>query len=331
MNWKIEDLFLDLKYTWKIARSATNFKHNLLVILNQNGFTSYGEVAPNARYGEDAELLKQQFHQFTKVVDKQEINTIDQLHFYMKKVPLAQSLKFGIESSWFKIKSQEENKSITDIFNLTSSIEVPTAYSIPIIPFSELTRFFEEYNVNRFQYLKVKINSLNGVELTNELTKLTKVPLIIDANEAFKDIKQFLIFQESITYPNVMFIEQPFPADQIIDYQKLKNVSKYQIFGDESLISNPNFDLLASQFHGVNMKLMKAGGFLEGIQILENAKRYGLRTMIGCMIESTLGIRDAFDISSLADIHDLDGFLVVNNEPFNLIQENCGILRLPKE
>jgi glutamate racemase len=85
---------------------------------------------------------------------------------------------------------------------------------------------------------------------------------------------------------------------------------------------------LKNQFHGVNVKLMKSGSYQTGIQQLKEARRLGMQTMIGCMVETSLGISSALCLTSLTDFIDLDGHLIVSNEPFHLIDERGGMLQL---
>jgi len=90
-----------------------------------------------------------------------------------------------------------------------------------------------------------------------------------------------LIFLEKLRPYNIMFIEQPMPAAEEKGYAYLKKKSPYDIYADESVLHDPDFESLKQQFHGVNMKLMKAGGYLNGKRILEEAVHSGLKTMIG--------------------------------------------------
>src|SRR5438552_5603192 len=99
----------------------------------------------------------------------------------------------------------------------------------------------------------------------------------------------------------------------------LKKYSPFTLFADESITTEADFSLLRKMFDGINMKLMKAGGYLNGIRLLKEAKKAGMKTMIGCMVETTLGISSGMNLCSLADYTDLDSFLLLKNEPFDLI------------
>ena len=98
------------------------------------------------------------------------------------------------------------------------------------------------------------------------------------------------------------------------------------IMADESVLDQPDMDVLQKQFGGINMKLMKAGGYINGLRIISEAKRRNLKTMIGCMVETSLGINSAWSLAAETDYADLDGYLVVSNEPFGLLKEEEGMV-----
>jgi L-alanine-DL-glutamate epimerase-like enolase superfamily enzyme len=100
------------------------------------------------------------------------------------------------------------------------------------------------------------------------------------------------------------------------------------LMADESVTDTADFAAIAEQFHGVNVKLMKAGGFRRGIELLRHTHAHGLLPMLGCMVETTVGIAAALQIGGLAEVLDLDGFLIVRDEPFGLVTEAEGHLQL---
>nr|WP_262904612.1 enolase C-terminal domain-like protein [Hymenobacter lucidus] len=184
--------------------------------------------------------------------------------------------------------------------------------------------------MSRFSVLKIKVNQESGFELLRALTQaLPGRELIIDGNEAWTDADALLGFLEKLpALPGlrVRLLEQPMPATCPDDYRYLRRRSPYPVFADESVTDTANFTEIAAQFHGVNMKLMKAGGYLNGIRLLQQTRAHGLQTMIGCMVETSLGIWSALQLSHLADVCDLDGFLILRDEPFGLVREQHGLL-----
>jgi len=128
----------------------------------------------------------------------------------------------------------------------------------------------------------------------------------------------------------IEFIEQPMPATMTDESAYLKKYSPFPLFADESVTDEAEFGHLKKMFDGINVKLMKAGGYLNALRLLKEAKANGMKTMIGCMVETTLAISSGLHLCSLADYADLDSFLVVKNEPFNLVKEEKGMLSYTK-
>ena len=155
--------------------------------------------------------------------------------------------------------------------------------------------------------------------------------LLIDGNETWSDADGVLRFLEQArTLPglNMRLLEQPMPAACTDDYRFLRSRAGVPLMADESVTDSADFAAIAEQFHGVNMKLMKAGGFRRGIALLQQTRAHGLIPMMGCMVETSVGIAAALQISALVDVLDLDGFLVIRDEPFGLVAETEGHLEL---
>ena len=182
--------------------------------------------------------------------------------------------------------------------------------------------------MKEFSYIKVKVNKENSISFVKKIASCTNKPLRVDGNEAWNSLEDYLIFEDAIKDINIEFIEQPFKASMIETYKSLKPISRFQIMADESIETNVDMESIASQFHSVNIKLMKASSYKNTISLLTEAKSYGLKTMIGCMIESSLGISCALQLTSLGDYFDLDGSLLLKNDPYKMIHLEDGSLSL---
>jgi L-alanine-DL-glutamate epimerase-like enolase superfamily enzyme len=112
------------------------------------------------------------------------------------------------------------------------------------------------------------------------------------------------------------------------DYKAVKKLQLFPLMADESVCDEANFEEITQQFDYVNMKLMKAGGYLNGLHIINEAKAHNLKTMVGCMVETSLGISSAWHLCSLTNYADLDGYLIVKEEPFGLLKEENGKINL---
>jgi L-alanine-DL-glutamate epimerase-like enolase superfamily enzyme len=244
---------------------------------------------------------------------------------FLEKLDLPQSLKFGIESSFVHYVAKLSGKTIPQLLGLNTVSSVKTSFSIPIMDIGRVQGFYNENNLNRFSVLKVKVNSENAVELCKEVLKISNVPLRIDANEAFKSTSDVLKFLNEFHELNrIEFLEQPLPASMHEEALSLKKYSPVKLIADESVTKEDITDYFVDRFDGVNIKLMKAGGYLKGVKQLRQAKILGLKTMLGCMVETSLGISSALNISSGVDYLDLDGFLLIKDDPYKYLSEENG-------
>lgn len=324
MKFSIEKKVLPLNYPWKISRNISYTKTNLFISIEWDGYSGMGEIAPNIRYEETPEKIVEEFKHIEKTIFTSDLSSIDEFTVWLNKWTLSNSLRFGMESAFIHLLCQIQNIPMSGLLGIEPVLETDTCFSIPIMEITELEKFFVSQRLGRFKAIKLKINKEIGLSLIKELSNLTKLPLRIDANESFPDFESCMVFFEKLHPFNIQFIEQPMFSDKVDNYKKLKKYSPYTLIADESITDKADFSLLSEQFDGINMKLMKAGGYFNGIKILKEARRFKLKTMIGCMVETTLGISSAMNVASLADFIDLDGFLVIKEDPFGLVIERNG-------
>jgi L-alanine-DL-glutamate epimerase-like enolase superfamily enzyme len=181
----------------------------------------------------------------------------------------------------------------------------------------------------RFPVLKLKL----GVpEDKNSLQALRDAapakPVRVDANEGWKSKEQALEMIEWLARDGrIQYVEQPLPAaTSVKDWAWLKQRSPLPIFGDESYHPACDLSQAAECFHGVNVKLIKTGGISAGFEALQAARKAGLKTMIGCMIESSLLISAAAHLAGLCDFFDLDGNILITNDPYAGVTSEGGML-----
>lgn len=331
-TWIITAHELPLRYTWKIARNASTTKTNLVVEVAGRGATGHGEAAPNVRYGENPELLLQQFAAL-QAAGISGVESLEELSELLEKVPVAHALGFALESALTHWLAARAGQPVWQWLGVPApAAAVPTAFSLPIMEPGAVAGFLQEQKAARFQLLKIKVNQAEGLDLLREVARaLPGHALLVDGNEAWPDADSLLHFLEEATALlglNMRLLEQPLPAALADDYRYLHPRSQVPLLADESVTDTADFADIARQFHGVNVKLMKAGSYARGIDLLRRTRAHGLLPMLGCMVETSLGIQSALHVSGLAEVHDLDGFLIVKNEPFGLVKEVDGKLML---
>ena len=329
IHWSIEKKILELKYTWKISRNASDSKTNLFVTAGDGVLEARGEAAPNIRYGESPEQVEKEFQLFLNTKPGI-ISSPDELTEFLHKISVSHALRFGIESAYIHYWCKKRNISVQKFLGIEPVTSIPISYSIPIMEVGRMKDFYEENNLGRFKYIKIKVNADEMMDAVSYLSSFCGQQLIVDANEAFLNVEDCIRVLEKLKKMRIEFIEQPMPATMHEESIYLKKHSPFLLFADESVTDEADFGKLRQMFDGINVKLMKAGGYLNALRLLKEAKTNNMKTMIGCMVETTLAISSGLNLCSMADYADLDSFLVVKNEPFKMAKEENGILSYPE-
>jgi L-alanine-DL-glutamate epimerase-like enolase superfamily enzyme len=323
---------LPLRYVWKISRNTSTTKTNLLLRITAHGHTGIGEAAPNVRYGETPKLLQEQFAGL-QAHGLGEVASLEELDALLAARPVSHALSFALEAALVEWLAARAGQPVWQWLGVPApATRVPTAFSLPIMEPGAVSGFLREQDASRFELLKIKVNQAEGLDLLREVARA--VPghaLLVDGNETWPDADSVLHFLEqarALPDLHLRLLEQPLPAALAADYRYLRSRSSVPLVADESVTDTADFADIAQQFNGVNVKLMKAGGFRRGIELLRRTRAHGLLPMLGCMVETTVGIAGALQISALADVLDLDGFLIVRDEPFGLVTEAAGQLTL---
>lgn len=311
MKITYQKIKLELAVTWKISRNSSDIKENYIIKIQNGDIEAYGECAPNIRYGETHEIIKNKLEEILK------IDTIIDLQRYLAQSNIPHSLECALQNAHYKYKKQ--NKIFQDKKGPYS-----TSFSIPIMELRKIPSYLEKNK--GFDSYKIKITNLADIKIINEVRKYTDKKIRIDANEGFLSKEDYLEFDNLIKNLNIEFVEQPFPANKTDWYQEIKNKVNIPIMGDESIEKEANFAELAAQFHSINIKLQKCGGIPQAKKLIKDAKKHGLKVMLGCMIETSLGIRDALYLAESVDYLDLDGSLLLKEDPFNYIELKNGNL-----
>jgi L-alanine-DL-glutamate epimerase-like enolase superfamily enzyme len=256
------------------------------------------------------------------------IKNIDELSVLLKQIQVPNALRFGIEQAYIDYLCKKSNMSLFDFLKINKPHQVNTCYTIPIMSPTEIVSFFNQNNLARFPYLKIKISVDGAFDEIKTLASIYEKPILVDANEAWKDADELINFTNKLSKFNIAIIEQPMHSSMVNEYKYVKPRVSIPLMADESFCSDVDFRELKQQFDAVNMKLMKAGGFLNGLRLIHEAKKNGFKTMVGCMVETTLGMSGAFALAGLTNFADLDGYLLIENEPFKLLNENNGQISL---
>ncbi|MGD1102183.1 MAG: dipeptide epimerase, partial [Terriglobia bacterium] len=180
-----------------------------------------------------------------------------------------------------------------------------------------------------FPVLKIKVGLDTDEATIAAVRSVTNKPLRVDANEGWKDKEEAVRKINWLAGQGVEFVEQPMPADMLEETRWVRERVRLPLIADEACQRASDIPKLVGIFAGVNIKLDKSGGILEAFKMLQMARALGLKTMLGCMISSSVSVTAAAHLSPLVDYADLDGNLLIANDPFSGVQVKNGKLLLP--
>ena len=313
---------LKLTGTWRIASgvggAGTDTYGTVFVELSHNqGRAGIGEAASTGRYEQPVDFIEA----FLRKVDASRLS-FDDIAGSMKYLDTIavgnDAAKCGLNIALLDGATKALKQPIHDFLKLgfTEQKHV-TSFSIGIDTPEVIREKVRE--AARYPVLKLKVGSPDDrANLAALREAAPDKPVRVDANEAWKTKEEALRNIEWLHHHgNIQFIEQPMPASSSRrDMAWLKERSPMPIFGDESYHHAGDIKLAAECFHGVNVKLVKTGGISGAHEALQAARKAGLRTMIGCMIESSVLITAAAHLAELTDHLDIDGHLLISNDPY---------------
>lgn len=326
MKWSLEEIELPLKFNWKLSRNETQVKYNFVVRLEVGDLTACGEVAFNSRYEETRERVLEEFEEFQRDFPE-DVDSVEDVMKFCSGRDFCKSLRFGVESAFVHYMALATERSVPELLGVPFMSSASTSFSLPILDVSEIDDFIKDHNLNRFDVLKLKVNKKSALSTVETVCNAFSGKIRIDGNECWESAQEVLDFINAISdLGRIEFLEQPIKSDCHAEAKKLRDQSPILLMADESLSSQDVTEYYAERFHGVNIKLMKAGSYMKATLQLRQARELGLKTMVGCMIETSLGISSALNICYGTDFLDLDGCLLLQEDPFNLILEENGKL-----
>lgn len=310
---------LALEQPFTIARGTKKTVENVFVTLTSWGITGYGEADPNKRYDEDAEKVSQFINQlsidFWDDIDAphQLVNKLNKISAKSGK-SVVQSANSAIEMAWLDWWGKSQNKPLWKLWDAPSNTTPPTSYTIGLDTpevMQDKVRAASAYPI-----LKVKLGTDRDRELINAIREVTDKPIRVDANEGWTSLEEA---RRQITFladHDIELVEQPMPADMHQELEALKKWSPLPLMADESFKGSENLDQIAVGFDGINIKLSKIGSLVKARRVIDEAGKRGLQVMIGCMISSSLAISAGALLGTWADYVDLDGHLLIAEDPF---------------
>ena len=312
-----------------IARWTHSSYPRTFVSFVQDGLTGRGEAAPNAYYGETdatvravAPLLSEAL---TDPWDWQGLHA----GLTRRTAQHHPSVKCALEMAALEWCALAANVPVWRLLGLSPTPIPETSYTVSLGELPEMERQAREAVKHGHSILKVKLGSERDTAILETLRAAAPdAALRVDANAAWTrhEARRML---DVLAAVDVELLEQPLAAEDLDGHADLRRLARMPIIADESLHYVSDVPKLAEAFDGVNLKTAKLGGPLQALHALRTARALGLSVMLGCMIESSLGIAGAAHLAGLADWVDLDGALLLADDPFTGLDWHAGHLTRP--
>ncbi|MCK5822121.1 MAG: dipeptide epimerase [Bacteroidales bacterium] len=305
---------LQLKHVFTLATSSRSTTPVMLTSITYGEYTGYGEASMPPYLGESqqsaAKFLKQvNLGQFSSPFLLDDILTyID--HIAPGNAAAKASVDIALHDLIGKIMGQPWHK----IWGLTPEKTPVTSFTIGIDSDEVVMQKVKE--ASPYKILKVKMGRDNDKGMINAIRSISKVPLCVDINQGWTDKHHALDMIYWLKDRGIVFIEQPMPKASIDDLVWLREQSPLPIFADEALQRLVDVPKMQGIYDGINIKLMKCTGMREAHKMANLATSLGMQVMLGCMTETSCAVSAAAQLSSLSEYADLDGNLLISNDPY---------------
>ena len=317
---------LQLAHTFTIARSSRDIEPCIIAELEHDGIVGYGEAAPSDRYGEDKTTVMNFLRQVDLSTFGDPFRLDDILSYVDAIAPHNTSAKAAIDIALHDWVGKKLGAPLWKLWGLNKEHTPVTSFTIGIDSLAMIEKKVKE--AEEYPILKVKVGVPDDDRIITAIRKVTDKVLRVDANEGWKSKEQALDKILWLEEQGVEFIEQPMPARDLEGTAWLKEHVHMPLIADENVIQLYDLPLLKDAFHGINIKLMKCTGLREAMRMIHTAKAMKMKIMLGCMIESSVAISAAAQLSPLVDYADLDGNVLITNDPFRGVTLSHGKLVL---
>jgi L-alanine-DL-glutamate epimerase-like enolase superfamily enzyme len=328
MKLSFKAIRLDLATPFRIAHGSSTSRHNVLVRISHGSDEGLGEAAPVRQHHEtQASVLDYLGALAWPPAGLDDPFLLEDLLAALP--PGSQAARAAIDIALHDLVGKKLGLPLYRLFGLNPARAPQTSFTIGLGSVDEVVAKAQAA-AQDFSILKLKLdgNTDHSQALARAVRAATGARLVADANSAWST-GQALALVPALADLGFEWIEQPLAKDDLDGLRRLHDASPLPIFADESVRTAADVARLAPLVDGVNIKVMKAGGLRPAQRLIAVARAHGLQVMLGCMIESSVGITAAAHLAPLVDWADLDGLLLIKYDPFVGLRVERGRLILP--
>lgn len=320
LHW--EPITLDLKTTFRVAHGASDRRHNVLVYLEDG----VGEAAAVPYYGETQEGIIE----YLKSVPDLGDDPFDIDAVLSRRPAGSRAARSAIDVALHDLWGKKLGQPLYKLFGLNPNNLPLTSFTIGI---DEPEVMAEQAKSSNYPIIKIKLGSDRDEAIVAAIRKATDARLLVDVNAGWTRERALQIIPRLAAY-DLDLIEQPLAVDDVDGYfwlgEKLRAQKvKVPIFADETAKTSHDAVKLSGAVDGVVVKTMKSEGLREALRMIHAARAHDMQIMLGCFIESSVGVTAAAHLAPLCDYADLDGPLLVRNDPYRGLKYEGAKLTLP--
>ncbi len=319
---------IDLKLTtpFRISRGVQYTSPNVIVQVNYDEITGYGEASPAEYYGESLETVLACITLFAGNLGDDPFALEDILQQLDKIIRLNPSAKAAVDMALYDIIGKVLGVPLYKLLGLNPTRAAHTSFTIGIDTPAQMAK--KALMAKDYPILKIKVGTRHDLEIIKAIREVSAATIRVDANAGWTPKEAIRTINALAPY-NIEFVEQPVPAHDLAGLKLIRDNVPVPIIADESCVTVEDIPRVVGCVDGINIKLMKCGGLRNALKMIHTARAHNLRIMIGCMVESSLAITAAAHLTPLVDYADLDGNLLIDNDPYEGVKVENGKLILP--
>ncbi|MDB5345065.1 MAG: L-alanine-DL-glutamate epimerase [Schlesneria sp.] len=327
MKMTLREYRLRLRQPFTTSHGTEEVQSTLIVELEQDGLRGYGEAPDNTYFGVSTDDVRNRLEHCRALIESTPWDRPEDLWQAIHRH--LEGCSFGlcaVDEAAHDLWGKRLGKPVHELWGLDPSKAPESDYTIGIDPIPKMVEKLQEFP--GWPIYKIKLGTRDDVGIIRELRKHTDAIFRVDANTAWT-ADETIHNSRLMKSLGVEFIEQPLKAGSWDEMRRVYQESALPIVADESCVTEGDVEKCVGYFHGVNIKLCKCGGLTPGLRMAKNAKRLGLRLMIGCMPETTVGISAIAQLLPLLDYADIDGAVLLETDIADGVKVERGQVRYP--
>ncbi|WOK08914.1 dipeptide epimerase [Imperialibacter roseus] len=319
---------MPLRHTFTIAHGSTSVQESFIVALSHNGKSGFGEATANPYYGVTVPKMTEQVESVRSLIESGSWKIPEEFHQALLSTGKLKAFTLcALDLAFNDLYGKLQGKPLYKIWGLDGSKGPISNYTIGIDTVENMVAKMKEVP---WPLYKIKLGTKEDIRIIEELRKNTGAVFRVDANCAW-GVDETIANSRALKKLNVQFIEQPLKADDLDGMKRVFAESELPVIADESCQVESDVDKCFNHFHGINIKLTKCGGLTPARRMIARARELNMSVMMGCMTESSVGISAIAQVVPLLDYVDMDGALLLAEDPANGVQVTPSGLIFPNE